>query len=277
MRRQRTAPRPSRPPSRRARAPRPPQRAPPRHTRRAKPFRAGRLGGLGGLGGFGGLAGAGRVVHGEFTVRTASGYKTVDEQVGAVTAVSSSQITVKSSDGYTHTYKVVSSTRRRRPGWRHLIGQGQGPGQRLGDAQREHRHGCQHLRQQPAALQPDTVRVRACGTWWRPDGTRCRPRGSCRRPGAGQRGDGWPLDRPVADEFKGGRSAAVQGCRWPTYAEGSPSRAPLTVRPHCSRGRQVGRSARISRRSRLGSGPDSVAADGKGSPARLVALAARPI
>lgn len=57
-----------------------------------------------------GPAGAG-LVHGEFTVpKSGGGYQTVDAQNGTVTAVSSSSITVKSSDGYTASYAVSSKT-----------------------------------------------------------------------------------------------------------------------------------------------------------------------
>jgi hypothetical protein len=63
---------------------------------------------------FGPLAGGGvlggGVVHGEFTVRSGSGYKTEEIQVGTVSAVTSSSITVASADGYTHTYAVSSTT-----------------------------------------------------------------------------------------------------------------------------------------------------------------------
>lgn len=53
----------------------------------------------------------GKVLHGVFTVKTPSGtYQTVEEQVGTVTAVSSGSITVKSTDGYSNTYSVSSST-----------------------------------------------------------------------------------------------------------------------------------------------------------------------
>jgi hypothetical protein len=67
-------------------------------------------GGFGRFGGFGGL-GLGGVVHGQVTERTSGGgYQTVDIQSGTVTAVSPSSITVKSADGYSATYVVVSST-----------------------------------------------------------------------------------------------------------------------------------------------------------------------
>jgi hypothetical protein len=51
------------------------------------------------------------VLHGQFTVaKPGGGYQTVDIQNGDVTAVTSSSITLKSSDGFTHSYAVVSST-----------------------------------------------------------------------------------------------------------------------------------------------------------------------
>ena len=68
----------------------------------------GALGGLGGLG-FGALRGGG-VVHGTVTIRTSSGYKTVDIQVGTVSTVSSTSIRVASTDGFTQTYVVTSQT-----------------------------------------------------------------------------------------------------------------------------------------------------------------------
>ena len=67
----------------------------------------GRFGGLGrfGLGGFGGA------IHGQITVpKAGGGYQTLAVQSGAVSAVSSSSITVKSADGYSKTYVVASST-----------------------------------------------------------------------------------------------------------------------------------------------------------------------
>jgi hypothetical protein len=81
--------------------------------------RAGRFGRPGGFGGFGafggfgvgGFGGVGGVIHGQFTApKAGGGYQTVDVQRGAVTAVSSSSITVKSADGYVATYTVSSST-----------------------------------------------------------------------------------------------------------------------------------------------------------------------
>jgi hypothetical protein len=57
---------------------------------------------------FGGLFGA---VHGEFVVpKPGGGYQTIDVQRGAVTAVSATSITIKSSDGFVKTYQVTSST-----------------------------------------------------------------------------------------------------------------------------------------------------------------------
>lgn len=84
--------------------------APSNTTRPGHPF-----GGLKGPGGpFGGpvgIGGLGRVVHGQFTTRTASGgYQTVDVQTGKVTAVSATSISVTSTDGYSHTYGVTASS-----------------------------------------------------------------------------------------------------------------------------------------------------------------------
>jgi hypothetical protein len=69
----------------------------------------GALGGLGGLG-LGALRGGG-VLHGTVTIRTSSGYKTVDIQVGNVPSKpTSTSITVMSADGFTQTYVVNSQT-----------------------------------------------------------------------------------------------------------------------------------------------------------------------
>ncbi len=68
---------------------------------------------FGGLGGPSFAFGAGplRAVHGEFVVpKQGGGYETVDVQRGQVTAVSGSAITIKSSDGFTRSYVVTSST-----------------------------------------------------------------------------------------------------------------------------------------------------------------------
>jgi hypothetical protein len=65
-----------------------------------------------GLGGFGlgGFAGGG-VLHGTVTIRSGSGYKTVDIQTGTVTGKSgSTSITVASADKYSQTYVVTSAT-----------------------------------------------------------------------------------------------------------------------------------------------------------------------
>jgi hypothetical protein len=51
------------------------------------------------------------IVHGQAVVaKHGGGYQTIDYQRGAVTAVSMGSITVKSSDGFTHTYAVTGST-----------------------------------------------------------------------------------------------------------------------------------------------------------------------
>jgi hypothetical protein len=50
-------------------------------------------------------------IHGQFVApKPGGGYQTLDTQRGTVTAVSSTSITIKSSDGYTRTYRVTSST-----------------------------------------------------------------------------------------------------------------------------------------------------------------------
>ena len=68
--------------------------------------------GLGSLLGAG--AGLGMVQHGDFTVQGANGTSTaMTLQRGTVTAVSGTSVTVKSTDGFTATYAVDSSTRGR--------------------------------------------------------------------------------------------------------------------------------------------------------------------
>lgn len=55
-----------------------------------------------------GLFGA---LHGQFVIgKSGGGYQTIDVQTGQVTAVSSTSITLKSSDGFTNTYVITSST-----------------------------------------------------------------------------------------------------------------------------------------------------------------------
>jgi hypothetical protein len=59
-------------------------------------------------------AGLGMVQHGDFTVQSANGTPTaMTLQRGTVTAASGTSVTVKSSDGFTATYAVDSSTRGR--------------------------------------------------------------------------------------------------------------------------------------------------------------------
>jgi hypothetical protein len=61
--------------------------------------------------GFGGPGlGLGRVIHGQFTVPEGSGYKTLEVQLGTVSALTSSSITVTSADHYQHKYALTSST-----------------------------------------------------------------------------------------------------------------------------------------------------------------------
>ncbi len=64
---------------------------------------------FGGRSGFGGgLFGA---LHGQFVMaKPGGGYQTVDVQNGQVTAVSSTSITLKSSDGFIHSYTISGST-----------------------------------------------------------------------------------------------------------------------------------------------------------------------
>ena len=63
---------------------------------------------FGGPGALGGLFGA---VHGSAVVpRPGGGYQTIAFQNGKVTAASSTSITLHSADGYSHSYRVTSST-----------------------------------------------------------------------------------------------------------------------------------------------------------------------
>jgi hypothetical protein len=63
---------------------------------------------FGGPGALGGLFGA---VHGTAVVpKSGGGYQTIAFQNGKVTAVSSTSITLHSADGYSHSYRVTSST-----------------------------------------------------------------------------------------------------------------------------------------------------------------------
>jgi hypothetical protein len=50
-------------------------------------------------------------LHGQFVIaKPGGGYQTIDVQRGAVTAVSATSITLRSSDGFSHTYAITSST-----------------------------------------------------------------------------------------------------------------------------------------------------------------------
>jgi hypothetical protein len=67
--------------------------------------------GFKGFGGLGALGPLGSVVHGQFTIHApGGGYQTIDVQVGAVTAVSSTSITVASTNGFKQKYVVTAST-----------------------------------------------------------------------------------------------------------------------------------------------------------------------
>jgi len=68
-------------------------------------------GGQSGQGGMGGGAGLMDALHGEYVVSDGNGnYTTELLQNGDVTAISDSSVTVKSDDGYTHTYTIDSDT-----------------------------------------------------------------------------------------------------------------------------------------------------------------------
>jgi hypothetical protein len=57
-----------------------------------------------------GFGGSG-MLHGQFVIaKSGGGYQTVDVQDGQVTSVSTTSITLKSSDGFTKSYVVTSST-----------------------------------------------------------------------------------------------------------------------------------------------------------------------
>ncbi|MFI9384517.1 hypothetical protein [Kutzneria sp. NPDC052558] len=71
-------------------------------------------GGAGGRGGFGGGAGGigalMTALHGDFTVSENGSYVTERLQTGEITAISATSVTAKSTDGYTQTYVIDSST-----------------------------------------------------------------------------------------------------------------------------------------------------------------------
>jgi len=73
------------------------------------PFRPGSM--MPGFAGPLGLAGLFGAIHGQYVApKSGGGYQTIACQNGKVTAVSSTSITLRSADGYTHTYVVNSST-----------------------------------------------------------------------------------------------------------------------------------------------------------------------
>ncbi|MFF5080519.1 hypothetical protein ACFY36_26000 [Actinoplanes sp. NPDC000266] len=68
-------------------------------------------GGMNGGGTMGGGTGASTALHGEYVVSDGNGgYTTQVTQTGTVSAVSSSSMTVKSTDGYSQTYVITTST-----------------------------------------------------------------------------------------------------------------------------------------------------------------------
>lgn len=54
---------------------------------------------------------AGRAEHGQLTVRTKTGDQVLDIQRGQVTAISATSVTVRSTDGFTATYGVSSTSK----------------------------------------------------------------------------------------------------------------------------------------------------------------------
>ncbi|HEY3609545.1 MAG TPA: hypothetical protein VGL06_18735 [Pseudonocardiaceae bacterium] len=54
---------------------------------------------------------AGRVEHGQFTVRTKTGDQVLGIQRGQVTSVGATSVTVRSADGFTATYGVSSTSK----------------------------------------------------------------------------------------------------------------------------------------------------------------------
>ena len=87
-------------------SPSPPSRV---HLPHRFPFRIGSM--IPGLAGQFGLAGPFGAIHGQYVApKSGGGYQTIAFQNGKVTAVSSTSITLRSADGYTHSYVVTSST-----------------------------------------------------------------------------------------------------------------------------------------------------------------------
>jgi hypothetical protein len=71
--------------------------------------------GFDGPGGAGGPGGSGRTLHAESVVSDGKGgFRTELTQTGNITAASDASITVRSADGYSHTYVVGTDTRRPR-------------------------------------------------------------------------------------------------------------------------------------------------------------------
>jgi len=64
----------------------------------------------------------GRVLHGEFVVRTKNGFQTAFVHRGEVTAVNPTSITIKSADGFTKSYAVTDETKVRSKGKLGAIG-----------------------------------------------------------------------------------------------------------------------------------------------------------
>jgi hypothetical protein len=75
-----------------------------------RPDGDGPTGGWAGHGRAGLGMGGGMGIHGSFVVPKQGGYQTVDGQVGTVTGVSATSITVRSVDGFTQSYTIDAAT-----------------------------------------------------------------------------------------------------------------------------------------------------------------------
>ena len=84
----------------------------PASTSAAATAAAGKDGGLAGRPGLAKLRQLGkRVLHGELVIKTKDGDKTVDTQLGIISAVTATSVEVKSSDGYSQTWTLGTTTK----------------------------------------------------------------------------------------------------------------------------------------------------------------------
>jgi hypothetical protein len=84
--------------------------APPSSVAPGQGGKPGPRGPRGGPGPFIGIGPGRGAIHGEYVIKSGSGYVTVDTQIGTVTAVSTTSITVKSEDNFSKTYVVTADT-----------------------------------------------------------------------------------------------------------------------------------------------------------------------